>query len=407
LKCRFCKTELNDLFLDLGSAPPSNAFLSSADLNDVESYFPLRLFTCRNCFLVQVDEVQKHDRIFSSDYLYFSSFSRSWLTHAENYVNKVINRLGMDGNSLAMEIASNDGYLLQYFKQNQIPCIGIEPTASTATVARGKGIQTIERFFGLRFAEEFIAGNPRPDLIIGNNVLAHVPDINDFVAGLAKTASPDGVITVEFPHLLQLVAHGQFDTVYHEHFSYFSLHTVQKIFNAHGLRIWDVEELPTHGGSLRLWACLQTAKHEQTSAVAVLLDKEAQAGMLEIAYYLGFQSRADAIKNDFLTFLLECKREGKLVIGYGAAAKGNTLLNYAGVKPDLLPFVVDASPHKQNRFLPGSHIPVLAETIIRELKPDYVFILPWNLQAEIVEQLAYIRNWGGQFVTAVPALKIQ
>ena len=321
-------------------------------------------------------------------------------------MSKAIERLTMGGNSLAMEIASNDGYLLQYFQQHQIPCIGIEPTASTAKAAREKGIETIERFFGLQFAEEFIADNPQPDLIIGNNVLAHVPDVNDFVAGLAKTVSPDGVITIEFPHLLQLVTHGQFDTVYHEHFSYFSLHTVRKIFNAHGLRIWDVEELPTHGGSLRLWACLQTAKHEQTSAVAILMDKEAQAGMLEIAYYLGFQSRADAIKNDFLTFLLECKRDGKQVIGYGAAAKGNTLLNYACVKPDLLPFVVDASPHKQNRFLPGTHIPVVAETIIAELKPDFIFIFPWNLQAEIILQLAYIRDWGGQFVTATPRLEI-
>ncbi|MEO8003030.1 MAG: class I SAM-dependent methyltransferase, partial [Arenimonas sp.] len=372
MKCRFCKNELHDLFLDLGSAPPSNAFLSHADLANVELYFPLRLFTCRNCFLVQVDEVQKHDQIFSSDYLYFSSFSRSWLQHAENYVNRAIERFGMDGNSLAMEIASNDGYLLQYFKQHGIPCIGIEPTASTAKVAREKGIETIERFFGLPFAEEFIADNPQPDLIIGNNVLAHVPDVNDFVAGLARAVNPEGVITVEFPHLLQLVTHGQFDTVYHEHFSYFSLHTVQKIFNAHGLRIWDVEELPTHGGSLRLWACPHTAKHAQTSAVAILMDKEAQAGMLEIDYYLGFQSRADAIKNDFLAFLLDCKRDGKQIIGYGAAAKGNTLLNYAGVKPDLLPMIVDASPHKQGRHLPGSHIPVVSEDKIRELKPDYI-----------------------------------
>jgi len=407
VKCRFCRTELNDLFLDLGSAPPSNAFLSPADLNETESYFPLRLFTCRKCFLVQVDEMQKHDQLFSSDYVYFSSFSRSWLLHAENYVNKVIERLGMDDSSLAMEIASNDGYLLQYFKQNEIPCIGIEPTRSTAKVAREKGIETIERFFGLAFAEEFIAANAQPDLIIGNNVLAHVPDINDFVAGLAKAISHEGVITIEFPHLMQLVTHGQFDTVYHEHFSYFSLHTVQKIFNAHDLRIWDVEELPTHGGSLRLWACLRAAAHQKTQAVTTLLDKEAQAGMLEIDYYLGFQSRADAIKNNFLTFLLECKREGKQVIGYGAAAKGNTLLNYAGVKPDLLPFVVDASPHKQNRFLPGSHIPVVAEAMISELKPDFIFIFPWNIQIEIIQQLSYVSDWGGRFVTAVPKLEIR
>ncbi len=238
-------------------------------------------------------------------------------------------------------------------------------------------------------------------------MLAHVPDVNDFVAGLAKAINAEGVITIEFPHLLQLVTHGQFDTVYHEHFSYFSLHTVQKIFNAHGLRIWDVEELPTHGGSLRLWACLQTAAHQQTAAVGTLLDKEAQAGMLEIDYYLGFQSRADAIKNAFLAFLLECKREGRQVMGYGAAAKGNTLLNYAGVKPDLLSFVVDASPHKQGRHLPGSHIPVVAEEKIRELKPDYIFIFPWNLQTEIIQQLCYVREWGGRFVTAVPQLEIR
>ncbi len=407
MKCRFCTSELEDVFLDLGSAPPSNAFLLEADLGNPESYFPLRLFTCRHCLLVQIDEVQKHDALFSSDYVYFSSFSQSWLAHAENYVATATQRLGLNQNSLVIEIASNDGYLLQYFKQRNIPCVGIEPTASTASAAREKGIETLEHFFGLSYANEFTASRGHSNLIIGNNVLAHVPDINDFVAGLAAALANDGVITVEFPHLLQLVANGQFDTVYHEHFSYFSLHTVQKIFAAHGLRIWDVEELSTHGGSLRLWACHQDAAHQECVSVASLLAMEVNVGMLDLDYYQDFQARADAIKNDFLRFLLECKKNGKKVAGYGAAAKGNTLLNYAGVKPDLLPFVVDASPHKRGRYLPGSRIPVLAESIIRSTQPDFVVIFPWNLHTEISEQLAYIREWDGKFVTAVPELKIQ
>ncbi|MGH8105540.1 MAG: class I SAM-dependent methyltransferase, partial [Arenimonas sp.] len=326
--------------------------------------------------------------------------------HAENYVDVATKKLALDQNSLVMEIASNDGYLLQYFKQRNIPCVGVEPTASTAIAAREIGIETLERFFGLSFASEFIASRSQPDLIIGNNVLAHVPDINDFVAGLAAALAKEGVITVEFPHLMQLVAQGQFDTIYHEHFSYFSLHTVTKIFAAHGLRIWDVEELATHGGSLRLWACHQESAHEKTAAVDTLLADEVRAGMLDIEYYLDFQPRADAIKYDFLRFLLDCKKNDKKVAGYGAAAKGNTLLNYAGVKPDLLHFVADASPHKCGRYLPGSRIPVLSETHIRSTQPDFVVIFPWNLQAEISEQLDYIRGWGGRFVTAVPELKI-
>lgn len=394
------------MFLDLGSAPPSNAFLTAADLSAPESYFPLRLFTCPNCFLVQVDEVQKHDALFSSDYVYFSSYSRTWLAHAEDYVGQVVERLGLSERSLVMEIASNDGYLLQYVKARGIACVGIEPTASTAAAARARGIESIERFFGEGFAREFVANRRSADLVIGNNVLAHVPDINDFVAGLAIALSPEGVITVEFPHLLQLVAQGQFDTVYHEHFSYFSLHTVQQIFAAHGLRIWDVQELSTHGGSLRLWACSDQAAHRQTAAVEALLAKESAAGMRGMDYYRGFQARADSIKNDFLAFLLDCKRDGKQVIGYGAAAKGNTLLNYAGVKQDLLAYVVDASPHKQGRYLPGSRIPVVSETRIRESRPDVLVILPWNLRQEISEQLDYIRAWGGTFATTIPKLVV-
>jgi SAM-dependent methyltransferase len=406
MKCHFCATALSDIFLDLGSAPPSNAFLSESDLSAPETYFPLRLHTCRRCFLVQVDEIQRHDALFSSTYAYFSSYSRTWLAHAEKYVEQVCTRLRLNASSLVMEVASNDGYLLQYVRARSIPCIGIEPTASTAAAARERGIESLERFFGRALAEELRAERGRVDLWIGNNVLAHVPDINDFVAGIAIVLKKDGVATVEFPHLLQLVAQRQFDTVYHEHFSYFSLHTVQRIFLAHGLRIWDVERLPTHGGSLRLWVCLDEAAHRETASVAELLAEEQAAGMTTIDYYRGFQPHADAIKNDFLAFLLDCRRTGKRVVGYGAAAKGNTLLNYAGVKPDLLAFVVDASPHKQGLYLPGSHVPVVAETRIRESKPDFVVIFPWNLRSEITEQLHYIRDWGGKFVTAVPELTL-
>ncbi|KRE88865.1 SAM-dependent methyltransferase [Frateuria sp. Soil773] len=375
-------------------------------MNAAETHFPLRLYTCANCHLVQVDELQKHDALFSSDYVYFSSYSRTWLNHAERYVARAVERLALNSRSLVLEVASNDGYLLQYVKARDIPCVGVEPTASTATAARNRGIETLDGFFGERFALNFVATRHPVDLVIANNVLAHVPDLNDFVAGLATVLAPAGVITVEFPHLLQLVAQRQFDTVYHEHFSYFSFHTAQRIFNSHGLRVWDVEELPTHGGSLRLWICHNDAAHGETPAVATLLTKEASAGMLGQDYYHGFQPLADDIKNAFLTFLLDCKRNGKQVVGYGAAAKGNTLLNYAGVRPDLLGYVVDASPHKQGRYLPGSRIPVLTESRIRESRPDFVVILPWNLREEITEQLAYIREWGGKFVTAIPQLTV-
>jgi len=397
---------LVDVFLDLGCAPPSNAFLAPADLEKPEVHFPLRLFTCNACHLVQVDEVQRHDALFSNDYVYFSSYSHSWLAHARRYVGHALARLGLDQTSLVVEIASNDGYLLQYVRELGIPCVGIEPTASTAAAARMRGIETIERFFGCAFATEFIASWRKADLIVANNVLAHVPDVNDFVAGLASMLAPQGTITVEFPHLLRLVEQRQFDTVYHEHFSYFSFHTAQRIFATHGLRIWDVEELPTHGGSLRLWACRDDAGREQTPAVDAMLVKEAEAGMQRMDFYHGFQSLADETKNAFLAFLLDCKRSGKQVVGYGAAAKGNTLLNYAGVKPDLLAYVVDASPHKQGRFLPGSRIPVVSETRIRETRPDFVVVLPWNLREEITAQLSYIRNWSGRFATAIPALAL-
>ncbi|MGH8283926.1 MAG: methyltransferase domain-containing protein [Gammaproteobacteria bacterium] len=406
MKCRFCATSLKDVFLDLGSAPPSNGFLTADTLSAPETWYPLKLFTCGKCHLVQADEVQSHTALFSSDYVYYSSFSRTWLTHAERYVNEVVPRLGLNRNSLAMEIASNDGYLLQYIAAKGIPCIGIEPTAGTAKAAREKGIDTLESFFGNDYAREFVRERRPADLIIANNVLAHVPDLNDFVAGLSVALTEQGTITLEFPHLMELVEKRQFDTVYHEHFSYFSFHTAQQIFAAHGLRIWDVEQLPTHGGSLRIWAAHEHSQHAKTPRIAALLALETAAGMQETAYYHGFQAKADVVKNDCLCFLLEQRRAGHKIAGYGAAAKGNTLLNYAGVKSDLLPYVVDASPHKQGQWLPGSRIPVVAESGLRTDKPDCVLILPWNLREEIVAQLSYIREWGGRFVTIIPQLEV-
>ena len=406
MKCRFCAAPLTDVFLNLGSAPPSNAFLSLDALSEPEIYYPLKLYTCSSCFLVQVDEVQSHSQLFASDYVYFSSFSRSWLAHAERFVEQAIPRLGLGRESLVMEIASNDGYLLQYVAARGIPCVGIEPTAGTAKSARDKGIETIERFFGCAFASEFVRDRGRADLIVANNVLAHVPDLNDFVAGLTLALAPHGTITIEFPHLMELIAQRQFDTVYHEHFSYFSLRTACKVFAGHGLRVWDVERLTTHGGSLRIWAAHEDSGREETPAVAALLASETDAGMSSLAHYRGFQAQADAVKNGLLEFLLARRTAGNKVAAYGAAAKGNTLLNYAGVRPDLLPYVVDASPHKQGKYLPGVRIPVVTETKLREHQPDYVLILPWNLKQEIFEQLAYIRNWGGQFVTAVPGMEI-
>ena len=409
MKCRHCATALHDthdVFIDLGAAPPSNAFLHAADLARAEAHFPLKVLTCPVCWLVQTDELQRHDALFSNDYVYFSSYSSSWLAHARRYVDEVSERLSLGAASLVMEVASNDGYLLQYVAQRGIPCVGIEPTASTAEAARAKGIESIDEFFGREFGRRFAAERGHADLLLGNNVLAHVPDINDFVAGFREVLAPEGSITVEFPHLMQLVRQGQFDTIYHEHFSYLSLRSVQRIFAAQGLAVWDVQVLPTHGGSLRVWA--QHAAHPRpvTPAVAAMLREEAAAGMQQPAFYRGLQARADTIKNELLAFLIDCRRAGKTVAAYGAAAKGNTLLNYAGVRPDLLPFVVDASPHKQGRFLPGSRIPVVAESHLRDVKPDLVLILPWNLRDEIAAQLAYVRDWGGRFVIAVPELQV-
>jgi hypothetical protein len=409
LGCRHCGTALNDtdhLFIDLGSAPPSNAFLRAETLNAPEAWLPLRLHTCPTCLLVQVDEIQSHTDLFSDDYVYFSSYSSSWLAHARAYVAQVVERLGLHAGTPVFEVASNDGYLLQYMHQRGIPCLGIEPTAGTAAVARQRGIPTEEVFLGAASARELVARHGRARLVLGNNVLAHVPDINDFVAGLATLLGDGGTLTLEFPHLLQLIKQAQFDTVYHEHFSYLSLHTVQRILASQGLQVHEVEQLPTHGGSLRVWAGHAADARAPGPGLQRVLAAEAAAGLLTPAGYRSLQRRAETIKNDLLVFLIEAARAGQTVLGYGAAAKGNTLLNFAGVRPDLLPAVLDASPHKQGRFLPGSRIPVLAPEALDRLRPDYVLVLPWNLSDEISRELARARDWGARFVSAIPRLQI-
>ncbi len=407
MKCRFCKNELTHGFVDLQNSPPSNSFLTASQLNKMEAYYPLNIFTCDHCFLVQIDEYKDATEIFDGDYVYFSSFSKSWLAHAKRYCNTMVERFGLNASSAVMEIASNDGYLLQYFKELGVPVLGIEPTANTAEVAQAKGIETLVDYFGVATAEKLVHQGKKADLLLGNNVLAHVPDINDFVGGMKIVLASNGVITMEFPHLYQLVKYHQFDTIYHEHFSYLSFTTVSKIFIAAGLKMFDVEELPTHGGSLRIYAThTENTTHEITSNVAEMLAKEQDAGMTSMDYYENFQKACEQIKIDFVGFLLAAKKQEKKIAGYGAAAKGNTLLNYCGVKKDLISYVVDANPHKQNKFLPGSHIPVVDESILKADKPDFVIIFPWNLKDEIMEQLAYIRDWGGQFIIAIPEVTV-
>jgi SAM-dependent methyltransferase len=394
-------------FIDLVNSPPSNSFLSIEELNEPEVFYPLKLFVCEKCFLVQVDEYKKSEEIFSDKYAYFSSFSNSWLEHARQYVEMITARLGLNKEAFVVEIGSNDGYLLQYFKEKNIPCLGIEPAKSTAEVARDKGIEVISEFFGVAFAVRLVKEGRQANLVVGNNVLAHVPDINDFVKGLKILLREDGVITLEFPHLMRLVEENQFDTIYHEHFSYLSFHTVARIFSEHGLVLFDVDELPTHGGSLRIYAGHQEDRSKELSPnVEALYEKESAAGMGDLSYYLNLQDKANKVKYELLSFLLAQKREGKKVDAYGAAAKGNTLLNYCGIKKDLIQFVVDVSPHKQGKFLPGSHIPVVNEIEIHRNKPDYVLILPWNIREEIMEQLNYIREWDGKFVVPIPELAI-
>ena len=407
MKCRFCHHKLTHEFIDLVNAPPSNSFLTKDQLNEPEVFYPLKLLVCEKCWLVQVDEYKKSDEIFSEDYAYFSSYSKSWLDHARRYVNMIIDRLGLNSRSHVIEIASNDGYLLQYFKEKQIPCLGIEPSANTAQAAREKGIETLEGFFGVDLARRLSLKGKKADLIIGNNVLAHVPDINDFVAGLKIALKNDGVVTMEFPHLMRLIEQNQFDTIYHEHFSYYSFCTARRIFEKHGLELFDVEQLQTHGGSLRIYARhKEDASKSITPNVVALLKEEEARGILTFSYYKGFQANVDKVKYDFVNFLLNQKKHRKKVVAYGAAAKGNTLLNYCGVKKDLIKFVVDASPYKQGKFLPGSHILVVREEEIKKTKPDYILILPWNIKDEITGQLSYIREWGGKFIVPIPEIRI-
>jgi hypothetical protein len=406
MKCRHCAVPLEHTFLDLGFAPPSNAYLTDSDLTRPEKYYPLKIKVCNQCWLVQTEDYTQADELFSSDYAYFSSTSSGWLAHAAFYVEKMTRQLNLTKHSFVVEVASNDGYLLKNFVATGVPCLGIEPTASTAAAAEKLGIPVIREFFGEQLGKQLATSGNQADLIVGNNVYAHVPDINDFTRGLKAALKLGGTITLEFPHLMRLLEHTQFDTVYHEQLSYLSLYTVERILRAAGLRVWDIEELPTHGGSLRVYGCHAEDGRKTFPVVSAILAEEAQRGLQTLATYQYFQAKADRVKDDLLAFLIEQKRAGKKVAAYGAAAKGNTLLNYAGVKPDLLPFVCDAAGAKQGKFMPGSHIPILASAALDNQRPDYVVILPWNLCGEVVEQLAYIRKWGGQFVTAVPELRI-
>jgi SAM-dependent methyltransferase len=406
VKCRHCATELTRRILDLGTAPASNAYLDVEALDAPEVYFPLRLMLCEACWLVQTEDFAGREALFTADYAYFSAFSTSWLEHAKHYVAAMIARFGLGAQSTVAEVAANDGYLLQYVRDAGIPCYGIEPTASTAAAARRRGIEIIERFFGTGLGEELAGEGRRADLIAANNVLAHVPDINDFVGGVARLLKVNGVATFEFPHLCELMANSQFDTVYHEHYSYLSLTTVVRIFAASGLAVFDVERLPTHGGSLRVYAQHNGGPHAQTPAVAALLDEERALGVATTTYYASLQAAAERVKDDLVRFLIEARRDGLKVAAYGAAAKGNTLMNFAGVRADLVRFVVDRNPAKAGRFMPGSRIPIVGEERLREDRPDIILILPWNIRDEVIAQLAYARDWGARFAVAVPRLQL-
>jgi hypothetical protein len=407
VKCRHCSAELRLPFLDLGSAPPSNAYLSPAALNRPETWYPLRVLVCTQCWLVQTEDHAGREALFDDNYAYFSAFSSSWLVHSRQYVTDMTQRFGLGAHSCVVEVAANDGYLLQYVQADGIPCYGIEPTASTAAAARGRGIEIVERFFGEALAQQLAAQGRQADLTVANNVLAHVPDINDFVAGFATLLKPGGVATFEFPHLLRMVQQCQFDTAYHEHYSYLSLSAVQTIFAANGLTVFDVQPLTTHGGSLRVLAQRSdTGQQAVSAAVSAVLAEELAAGVSTADFYGDFQPQALRIVRELISFLIAQADAGKSVAAYGAAAKGNTLLNFAGVRPHLLPYVVDKNPAKQGKCMPGSRIPIVDEAHLRVHRPAYVLILPWNLRDEVMAQLAYIREWGGQFVTAVPGLVV-
>ena len=406
MKCRHCKTELELEFLDLGNAPPSNAYLNKEDLRKPEITYPLRILTCTNCWLVQTEDYTGANELFNDDYAYFSSTSKSWLKHASDYCTMITNRLGLSDNSFVVEIASNDGYLLKNFVSSGIPCLGIEPTKSTAAAASAIGVPVRQEFFGKNMGLSMANAGEQADLVLGNNVFAHVPDINDFTEGVAALLKPNGVVTFEFPHLLQLIQQNQFDTIYHEHFSYLSLCSASSIFKAAGLRVFDVEELKTHGGSLRIYGCRGDASHKETSLVQNILTNELQAGMQDEKTYSAFQKKADKVKDGLISFLLEAKAEGKTVAGYGAAAKGNTLMNYAGIRPDLIPFICDAAESKIGQYMPASHIPILPPSVLDENTPDYLVILPWNIAEEVMKQNAHLVEKGTKFVIAIPELKI-
>jgi SAM-dependent methyltransferase len=406
MRCRHCGAELSLPLIDLGSAPPSNAYLTRQTLAAPEKYFPLRVLVCTECWLVQTEDYTQVDELFGFDYAYFSSTSTSWLAHASRYAEKITRQLALNQDSLVIEIASNDGYLLKNFVTVGIPCLGIEPTASTADAAEKLGIPVMREFFGEQLGRRLAATGKQADLIAGNNVYAHVPDINDFTRGLKAALKPGGAITLEFPHLMRLIEHTQFDTIYHEHFSYLSLATVVRIFKNFGLRVWDVEELPTHGGSLRIYGCHEEENRQISANVNKILSEEKCRGLQINSTYQSFQEKANRIKDDLLLFLIEQKRAGKKVAADGAAAKGNTLLNYAGVKPDLLPFVCDAAAAKQGKFMPGSRIPILTPAVLAEQYPDYLVILPWNIAAEVKQQNTRLAGLGTKFVTAVPRLEV-
>jgi SAM-dependent methyltransferase len=403
--CRFCGAPVEAVFADLGMSPLANSYLPPERANGMEPFYPLRALVCGKCFLVQLEEFETPESIFS-DYAYFSSYSSSWLAHSERYADLMIARLALGASSHVVEIASNDGYLLQFFHDRQIPVLGIEPAANVAKVALQKGIPTLVEFFGQTTARS-LSEDSAADLLLGNNVLAHVPDLNDFVAGMKLLLKPGGVITMEFPHLMRLVEDNQWDTIYHEHFSYFSFLTVSRVFEAHGLRLFDVDELPTHGGSLRIYGChADDAAKPESAAASELRERERAAGYESLDTYLGYGRRVEADKRQILSFLIDLKAQGLSIAGYGAPAKGNTLLNYCGVRRDFIDYTCDLNPHKQGHFLPGSHIPIRSPEAIRETKPDVVLILPWNLKDEIIEQLSFIREWGGRFAARTPELTL-
>jgi len=405
MNCRSCGHALKDLVVSLGTSPLANAYLTKEQLSQKEIVHPLEIYVCRDCFLVQLAEFESPKDIFT-EYAYFSSYSTMWLKHAKDYVDKVTPLFNLGPGSFVVEIASNDGYLLQNFVAKGIPVLGIEPAENVAKVANEKSVPTESYFFGKVTAERLKTQGRKADLLLGNNILAHVPELNDFIAGLKILLRDEGVITMEFPHLLRLMEESQFDTIYHEHFSYFSFLAVEKAFARHGLKMFDVEELPTHGGSLRIYACHTDNKRPVSARVDELLKREIAAGMTEMDYYSGFGTKVINVKKDLMTFLNKAKAEGKTVAGYGAAAKGNTLFNYCGIKGDLVKCVADLSPHKQGRFLPGSQIPIIAPDKIKEIEPDYVLILPWNIKEEIMQQLSYIREWQGKFVIPIPRLEV-